>query len=78
MAVSLSSTNCPVSNKGNILYTANLASVGAASSPVPSTYKYGNMSYGSGCCSSSCITGKDKHVQFVNDNKKHYDFLVSR
>ncbi len=78
VAVSLSSTNCPVSNKGNILYTANLASVGAASSPVPSTYKYGNMSYGSGCCSSSCITGKDKHVQFVNDNKKHYDFLVSR
>ena len=78
VAVSLSSTNCPVSNKGNILYTANLASVGAASSPVPSTYKHGNMAYGSGCCSSSCITGKDKHVQFVNDNKKHYDFLVSR
>ena len=78
VAVSLSSINCPVSNKGKILYTANLASVGAASTPVPSSYKYGNLSYGSGCCVSSCVTGKDKHVQFVNDNNKHYNFLVSK
>ena len=78
ISVSLSSANCPVSHNNLILYAANLGSVGAASSPVPQTYKTGNMSYGNGCCYSGCITGEDKHVQFINDNKKHYNFLYSR
>ena len=77
VAVSLSSVNNPVSRGGNILYTANLASVGAASTPVPSTYNLGDL-YSGNCCSSSCVNGKDKHIQLIGDNSKHYNFLYSQ
>jgi hypothetical protein len=78
IAVSLSSANCPVSRNSKILYTANLGSVGAASTPVPVTYKMGNLTNDGSCCSSSCAVGKDKHIQLVGDNAKHYDFLLKK
>lgn len=78
VALSLSSANCPVSKMSNILYTANLASVGAASSPVPSTYNLGGLDYNSSCCTSNCVKGKDKHVQLLLDNKVHHEFLLSK
>lgn len=78
VAVTLSSTNCSVSNGSKILYTANLGSVGAASSPVPKSFNYGDMSYGNGCCSATCINGEDKHIQLLMDNSKHYSFLKSK
>ena len=77
VAVALSSENCPVSKAGNILYTANLASVGVASTPVPSSYNVGNL-YTGNCCMSSCVNGMDKHIQVIRDNMNHYNFLVSK
>lgn len=77
VAVALSSVNNPVSRGSNILYTANLASVGVASTPVPSTYNLGDL-YSGSCCVSSCVTGKDKHIQLIGDNSKHYNFLYSK
>lgn len=78
VAVSLSAANCYVSKSSKILYTANLASVGAASSPVPSSYNIGDLDYGTNCCTSSCVKGKDKHIQLLYDNSKHYQFLQSK
>ena len=77
VAVALSSENCPVSRGAKIFYTANLASVGVASTPVPSIYRVGNL-YSSNCCSSSCVEGMDKHVQLIMDNMNHYNFLTSK
>ena len=78
VSVSLSSTNCPVSYNGLTLYTANLGSVGVASTPVPNSHKVGNLSSVTGCCSSSCVSGKDKHVQLLGDNGKHKNFLLNK
>lgn len=78
VAVSLSSANCPVSRSGNILYTANLGSVGVASTPVPTSYNIGDLSNITSCCNSSCTSGKDKHIQFVGDNSKHSIFLLNK
>ena len=76
VAVALSSTNCPLKRDGRIFYTANMASVGVASTPVPSTYNVGDM-YNGGCCASSCVKGKDKHIQMVGDSRSHTNFLYS-
>ncbi len=79
VAVSLSSANCPVSRNSKTLYTANLASVGAASTPIPSSMKIGTLNRNeSGCCISSCITGLDKHIQLINENPKHLSFLYNK
>ena len=78
VALSLSSAKKIVSKNSKILYTANLASVGAASSPVPSTYNLGDLSYSGSCCKSSCVKGKDSHIQLVYDNNKHKEFLFNK
>ena len=79
VAVALSSENCPVNKEANIFYTANLASIGVASTPVPSSYNVGDMyNTTNTCCVSSCVKGKDKHIQMANDNKNHTDFLYSK
>lgn len=78
VAVSLSSTNCSVSRNNKILYTANIASVGAASNPVPSSMKIGTLNDVASCCSTSCISGEDKHIQMIQDNNKHYTFLKNK
>ncbi len=77
VSVALSAANCPVSKGKDIFYTANLASVGVATTPVPSTYNLGNL-YNSSCCTSSCVQGIDKHIQLLNDNNVHYNFLFSK
>ena len=78
VAVSLSSTNCSVSRNNKILYTANIASVGAASNPVPSSMKIGTLNDVASCCSISCVSGVDKHIQLIQDNYKHYSFLKNK
>lgn len=78
ISVLLSSANCPVSNNNLTLYTANLGSIGAASTPVPSSYNLGSLSTTSGCCTTPCNYLKEKHIQFVKDNDKHYSYLKNK
>ena len=78
VALSLSSVNCPVSKKNKILYTANIASVGAASSPVPSSMKIGTLNDVPGCCVKGCLSGLDKHIQLIKEATKHYNFLQAK
>ena len=61
-----------------LLYTANIASVGAASSPVPSSMKIGTLNDVSGCCVKGCLSGLDKHIQLIKEATKHYNFLQAK
>lgn len=78
VAVSLSSTNCPVSINNKTLYTANIASVGAASNPIPMSMKIGTLNSNSWCCTAACLSGLDNHIQLIQDNAKHYNFLKDK
>ena len=78
VAVSLSSLNSPISRNGKVLYTANIASIGAASSPVPSSMKVGSLNSTTWCCTSDCMYDYDSHIQLIKDNSKHFSFLSNK
>ena len=78
VSVSLSSTNCPLTHNGLTLYTANLGSVGAASTPIPKSYDLSSLNYSKTCCTAACNEIKDKHIQFLKEHSKHYSFLKNK